>query len=408
MRGTMNRERFNILFFVFASSLLCGTVFLGVLSSLAFMLSEKGFSASVISSILLATLPYSFKFILSPIVKNIIEKHNIKIVAYISQLLTMIGLSTLGLYSHSSSKLVIFTNVFVLVLFSAFHDLIGDHVRLSCFHGRLVGFATSVGTIGFRMGMLISGAGMLYMADIFSWKIAFLIAAMFTLLSTISLTMLPEIAKMNNNKQSMSLKSYSKFLLDLPKKYYIFAILVLTFSFKFSDSCVNTLKSVFFQVHGLSKIDYANISQIMGTIIIVIAGIIAGGITYKFNIKKCIQISFCAQIISSACFIVLSYFEVSILVLTILVNISSFFFGFSSVVYRVYISEISMSDINMYTILLSIGSVGRTFSAYIGGTIADACSWQILYIVCLLSNIPGILICFSRNINESEKIFSQK
>jgi PAT family beta-lactamase induction signal transducer AmpG len=372
------------------------------------MLSEKGMTPAEISLILLATLPYSFKFILSPIVKNVIEKHNIKNAAYLCQFITIIGLLSLGGYSIDSPKLLIFINVFVLVLFSSFHDLIGDHVRLLSFKGRSLGVATSVGTIGFRVGMLASGAGILYIANTSSWKIAFLIVAMLTISCTISITTLPIIAKANDDKRIISIKDYARFLIDLPKKYYVFAILVLTFSFKFSDSCVNTLKGVFFQTHGLSKIDYANISQIIGTIVTVIAGTIAGSVTYKLDIKKCIQISFMAQIISSICFIILSYFEVQVWLLAILVNISTFFFGFSSIIYRTYISEISMSDINMYTIFLSIGSVGRTLLALLGGAIVDVFSWKILYIACLLSNIPGILICLNKNISRNGKIFSQK
>ncbi|MDR1488391.1 MAG: MFS transporter [Holosporales bacterium] len=405
--GNFFKQNSKVLLFLFLSYTTCGIVFFGVMSGFGFMLAEKGLSPSSISTIFIATLPYSFKFAISPFIKNIITKINIKMFTILIQIIVIINIILLGTNTEQSPIYLIFINVFILTLASSVNDIIADYIRLVSFEGKTLGTALSVGTIGFRFGMFISGAGILYIASFYNWTIAFSSVSIFILINILATIMLPphkNLVILEKNEIN-SIKNYLNFCKGLFKKYNITAILLLTLSFKFTDSCINTLKSVFFQEKGLSKIDYANISQIMGVVVTIIVGMLAATFTYKMNIKKCSKIAFFGQIIASICFIILSSMNCTFMVTTIFVNISTFFLGFSTIIYRTYISEISARDINVYTIFISLGSIGRIICSYIGGIIVDTYSWHTLYFLCALSNILGFFICFYSNIQEKKKIF---
>lgn len=391
------------LFFIFSTSISCGIVFFSVLVGFGYMLAEEGVSASVIASLFLGTLPYSFKFAISPFVKNLItrfQKHGIKTIkvqAYVTEFITIIGISLLGLHTKNSPFILMFVHILIIVLAGAIHDLLGDYLRLSHFKDKLLGTATSLGTIGFRLGMLFSSAGILYIASYLGWKYAFPIIASIIFISVLAtFTLSNEKLVIAQQKEKMnSLKNYINFCSKLFKKHGILIILSLTFSFKFSDSCINGLKAVFLQTRGFSKVDFANISQIIGIFVIMLAGTIAASLTYTYNLKKCMKYAFIFQAIPSICFIYLTTTNNCSFVMTaILINIVTFFLGFSSVIYRVYVSKLSNSDINIYTVLLSIGSIFRSISLYLGGYIVDIFSWKMLYIICFLSNIPGMFVCF--------------
>jgi PAT family beta-lactamase induction signal transducer AmpG len=289
-----------------------------------------------------------------------------------------------------------FINILVVILAGSVHDLLGDYIRLVSFKDKTLGVATSAGTIGFRVGMLVSGAGVLYLASLFSWKYAFAITGFSVLLSTLATILLPpyEVPQKSTN----SLRQYISFCVDLFKKHNIVLIILLTLSFKFADSNINGLKTVFLHSIGIGRTDFANISQVMGVLVMLIAGAVSGAASYRYDIKKCVKLSFTLQIIPAICFLYMAIFgNNSFLLTTTLVNISTFFLGFSAVIYRTYISEISETDINTYTILLSIGSMFRSLSACIGGIIVDEFSWNALYIICILSNIPGLVVCYYWN-----------
>ena len=71
MRKNLN-ENFAIITYTFFSSLLSGLVLVGIGSSFSLMLSENGIDVSSIAHVLLATIPYSWKFAISPFIKNLI------------------------------------------------------------------------------------------------------------------------------------------------------------------------------------------------------------------------------------------------------------------------------------------------------------------------------------------------
>lgn len=395
------KKNFDVLFFVFSTSITCGVVFFGILVALSFMLSEQGMRASAIATILLATLPYSFKFAMAPIVKNLIVKFEnsklniVKIQMFISQIIIIIGVSSFGVYTKNSSTYIIFVNVLIVALAGSVQDLLGDYIRLNHFSKKTLGMATSVGSIGFRIGMLISGAGILYIANIIGWKYAFFIVCIFILVGVVATIKLPRRKYENiHGEDTNSIKNYALFCVNLFKKHSIIIILLLTLSFKFSDSCIHCLKPIFLQSRGVSKIDFANVSQLFGVVMTFIVGGLAGVVTYRFDIKKCMKISFFLQILAATCFLLLAIYNCSLFTTAILINVSVFFLGFGAIIYRTFISEISNSDINKYAIFLSIGSIGRIISTYSGGMIVDWLSWGALYIICIVSNIPGLLVCF--------------
>ena len=387
------RRHFNVLFFMFSSAFTGGIILVGVLSSLSVMLVERGFSASQIAIIPLATIPYSLRFIISPFVKNIIDKSpsTVKMLAYVAQTLLIILLSMFGVFWEYPSLLVITVTVFILTVTVTVHDILGDYVRLTCFNKKSLGLATSICTVGFRIGMFVSGAGILYLAAMFNWKVAFVITGSTILISSLSTTFLPEIGNKGerNAQEVKSIQDYLKFFIDIFKKPNIWIIILLIFVFKFSDSCINILK-ISFLLQYISKVVFANISDIPGMFAVIFGGITAGVATYRVGTKQCVKISFVLQIIASFCFVILAHYKLNLFSIAIFINIATFLFGFSAVIFRAYISEISDSNINTYTVLLSIGSLVRVVSPSIGGVIADDYSWMALYLICAASNIPGL------------------
>ena len=394
------KQRFNILSFIFASSVICGTVFMAVSLTFVYMLSEAGVPTSKIALLtLISNSPYTMRFLIAPFIKNIIKKFNtsrfdiIKLSAYIAQTLVMILLCVLGFFDSSPALVLAGVTIFVLTTAISVHDILMDHVRLNCFHGENIGLAASINNMGFRFGMLISGAGAIYLAEIFSWKLAFFALSLTTLISTIATIFLPKInCVQEDNKASNihSIKTYVKFCLDVFKKNGFWILIILFFSYKFSDSCISYFKTIFLQSKGLSKIDFVNISQILGVFSVITGGIIAGAVSYRLGPKKCMQITFYLQMVCSLCFVVIAKYSPNLTSSAMLINTSTLLFGYSTVAFRTYLSEQANSDINTYTILTSFSSIFRLFSVYIGGILTDFLSWEGIYLVCLLSNIPGI------------------
>jgi PAT family beta-lactamase induction signal transducer AmpG len=320
------------------------------------------------------------------------------------QIVLALFMGALGFITPETHILILTSNVFILTLAGAVHDIVGDHVRLKMFTGKNLGIATSIGTIGFRIGMLLSGAGTLYAANFFGWPCAFMLTSSTIVISFLATIFLPKQKAINDTDIKLSLKNYYRSGKSLIKKHGVAVILLLTLSFKFSDSCISSLKPIFLHSKNIDKISFANISQLLGSVAVIGGGFIAGLILAKCTLNKCLRISFLSQIIAASCFIILSIIDFSLPICALCVNTSSFILGFSAVIYRTYISNISMMDVNNYTLLISIGSAGRIISSYLGGIISDRLTWTFLFALCLLSNLPGLFVC--RKLSAENYLFS--
>ncbi|MDR1365414.1 MAG: hypothetical protein LBJ42_02405, partial [Holosporales bacterium] len=378
--GTEGGDSRKIRWFLFWGAFLSGVVLLGTMQTLSLMLTEKKVGATAISCVMLAAIPYSWKFLLSPFVKNVIVRRAermriIKGLAIISQLIVLAGLLSIGFCAEFCSVAPLYATVALTVTAISVHDIVRAYVKLKACDKQDLGVVTSIENIGFRLGMLVAGAGLLYIADAIGWRLAYIaisVPLLPALLSTVSLSRLETLRVGDEVKnEKFSLVHYVKACINFFRTKGIFLLALVMMSFKFADSCINGLKGMFLHSIGIGKLLFANISQVAGVFTMIIGGSFAGFLLTKIGSKKCAMFTFAFQCLASAIFIFLSSNKVSVATLTLLINVSTFIFGFSNVVFRTFIAEQSDGDVNIDSMLLSVGSAFRIFSCSIGGFIID-------------------------------------
>jgi PAT family beta-lactamase induction signal transducer AmpG len=381
--------------------MLGGVVFAGICSSFAFMLAERGESASAISGVLSATIVYGCKFVISPFIRNWFIKlaeegfSRVKISLCSLQFAIWILLAMLGLFAKEGDIWLAWTLVFVLVSMISPIDIACAHVKLVAFKKEALGPTTSIENIGFRLGLFISGASILYVASAIGWRLSFMVTCSIPVaLSIVSTIFLQRIQHSEGDKPSAtsSLKDIAMFFLRFLKSHKTLLTVVVMLSFKFSDSCINALKSVFLHSIGIDRVTFASISYSIGIIATITGSCIAGILSAKIGISKCIRLSLILQGCAAALFLLLASFRVDIICIAFLINISTLIFGFSCITLRTYLAEESRKDANIYIFFLSIGSLLRTVACNIGGSIADNLSWQAMYTLCIVSVVPGLYV----------------
>lgn len=388
--------KFNRLFFIFCGGLLSGVIFLGITSSFSLMLYESGFKLTHISFIMLSTLVYSFRFVLSPYVKHIIQNYSIKQFTVILQILIFILFSNLGVFAYYKNIVFACINVLLLSTIASTHDIICSYIKLNNFEKKELGLVGAVSNTGFRIGMLISTGVLLYLASKIGWKCSYMYCILPTvIISLISVYFLrlKEITNKEHNNKS-PIKNLIQSIIKFYRMYPILLILIIVFSFKVSDSSINSTRVMLLSHLNIDKITIANISQIPGVFALIAGGFLAGIVTYKYNISKCLKYSLILQLLVCILFYYISISDSNLLKMAIILNISSLIFGFSSVMYRAFMDTISNNDININTSLASIGPLFRTIISSASLLLLEHTSWNIFYIICGLATIPGILILY--------------
>lgn len=208
----------------YSSVFSAGIPILLIFSTLGLWLNEAGVNKSTITYFSWAALGYSFKFVWAPL----IDRLNLPILyswlgrrrswLLISQLLVISAILLMASVDpvKGNDSLEILAYAAVLLGFSsATQDIVIDAYRIESAEPKLQSMLSATYIAGYRIGMLVAGAGALLIASNFgtskevysyeAWQNTYQIMAMVMLVGVITTLMIKEPQYSSNNEKKSSL-----------------------------------------------------------------------------------------------------------------------------------------------------------------------------------------------------------
>jgi PAT family beta-lactamase induction signal transducer AmpG len=234
-----------------------GVPILLIFSSLGLWLREAGVERSAVTFFSWAALGYSFKFVWAPLV----DKLPIPFLTawlgrrrswmLLSQFFIIIAILWMGMTNplESENSLTIMALAAVLLGFSsATQDVVIDAYRIESADSNLQAMMSSTYIAGYRIGMLVAGAGALYLASYFgsdkesyryeAWQWTYIIMSAVMLVGIVTTLFIPEPSRQREDKAKHSASEYLSFLL-----LFAFAVLAFIATFYFSADIVKSTKA---------------------------------------------------------------------------------------------------------------------------------------------------------------------
>lgn len=221
----LDKRSITMLFLGFSA----GLPILLIFSSLSLWLREAGVARSAVTYFSWAALGYSFKFIWAPLVDKLPIPVLTKLLGrrrswlLVSQFAIIGSISWMALVDPATNGLTYMAMAAVLLGFSsATQDIAIDAYRIESADSDLQAILASTYIAGYRIGMIVAGAGSLYLADFFgstkgvyshsAWMYSYLIMAACMLIGVVTTLLRPEPeVKVSNEKHST--KDYTIFFL---------------------------------------------------------------------------------------------------------------------------------------------------------------------------------------------------
>ena len=232
-----------------------GLPILLVFSTLSVWLVKAGISRSTVTLFSWAGFAYAFKYLWSPLVDNyklpIFKKfgHRRSWLLF-SQFLIIIALILTAFTDPKES--LFFTALFITILafFSATQDILIDAFRIESAPQSLQGPLSSMYIAGYRIAMLVAGAGSLWLASFFGaeiydqnvWKKVYLIMSLFMIVGVFA-TFISDEPKLKRNLNS---DNHVKFLITIFIAVigFIYLYSVIDSPFEKKDVLINFLFSL--------------------------------------------------------------------------------------------------------------------------------------------------------------------
>ena len=389
-----------------------GFPFLLVFSTLSLWLKEAGWTYAAIGAFSLVKLPYALKWLVSPFLDKVKFPFLWRMGRRRSwglalHLLLFVSILAMSVLNPATEHTFIWLCAVVICIASASLDIVLDAYRVESFAKRPEEQAagSAVFVLGYRLGLVFSGAGALSLAAFVSWHTVYFVMAFGALVGFVTLLLVREPeTKFKYTVQAA--KSFQERTVDFWKGSVLapfkdFAkhrqwplILALIFIYRMSDAYFGPMSFPFYDDMGFSKLEIAYIIKIYGMAATIIGGLFGGILLKKVGILKGMYICGFTQGLTTLMFSWQALEGHNLWLLTLVISLENFSSGMATTALVAYISSLCnvLYTATQYALLSSVMSVARDVFASTSGLLAEYVSWSVFFAVAASFSIFGIAL----------------
>jgi len=416
-----DRRVLALLFFGFSSGLPLALTF----GTLTLWLAEVGVTKTTIGLFALMGTPYTFKFVWAPLVdrmplpyftRALGRRRGWAIVTQLALMVTIGGLGTTDPATHPGLTALL---AFAVAFCSATQDIVIDAYRVEILEERQFGAGAATMVLGYRIGMLVSGAGALYLATFLGWFATHALMAALMVVGIVTVLVNPE-PKVRKSQESLDQeKRIAEYLKARPHLQaqianalaWIFGAVVSPFAefmkrrgwlwvllfvllYKFGDALAGVMGNPFYIELGFTKIQIANFSKMFGLAATIIGGIIGGLMVNRLGILKSLLVCGLLQMLSNLMFAALAMAGSDTTMLGLTIAIENLSGGMGTAAFVAYLSGLCnvAYTATQYALLTSFMAFGRTLLSSSGGWLADHMDWISFFVLTTGAAIPGLIL----------------
>ena len=388
-----------------------GLPLLLTLSTLTVWLAESGVSKTAIGLFALVGAPYTFKFAWAPLIDRlpipVLTRLFGRRRSWMLACQAGLVLAILGLGASDPAVDAGQTAIFALLVafFSASQDIVIDAFRVESLESRQQGAGAGILVFGYRMGMLVAGAGSLYLAAFHGWFATYAIMAVLALTGSLAILLSPE--PKDNQRADGQLAADGKPGLgawlhgavvapfaDFMRRPVWVGILLFIVLYKFGDALAGVMANPFYIEMGFSKIEIANISKLFGLAATLAGGLIGGIMVARLGLLKSLMVCGVLQMASNLMFAVQAMAGYDLALLTVTIGLENLTGGMGTAAFVAYLSSLCnvAYTATQYALLSSLMAFARTLLASSGGWLADNMDWVAFFLLSAVAALPGLLM----------------
>ena len=416
-----DRRVIAIAFLGFASGLPLALTF----STLTFWLKEEGLTKTAIGLFASVATPYSLKFVWAPLV----DRLNLPLLTawlgrrrgwiLLSQVALMLSIFALGATDPAIDAWMTAAMAVLVAFCSATQDIVIDAYRVEVLEERQYAAGAAAVVFGYRIGMLVSGAGALLLANHYEWGMVYTIMGLLVTIGMAATLLSPEPEDVDLSRTD-ELREQAEAYLDAQpgmggwfasisawlyvaavrplaefmQRHGAIVILLFVVFYKFGDTLAGVMTNPFLLEMGFSKTEIAQVVKTYG-LVATLAGAAAGGsLMTQVGLLRSLWICGLLQMLSNLMFAVQAGVGHSVAMLAVTIGLENFASGMGTAAFVAYLSSLCNVSYTatQYALLTSLMSVARSWLSASGGWLADQMPWASFFILTTVAAVPGLLL----------------
>ncbi|WP_374763003.1 AmpG family muropeptide MFS transporter [Yunchengibacter salinarum] len=388
-----------------------------VISITGFWLSRFGVSKETVGLFALATMPYAWKFLWSPLIDRLPLGRLGRWMGHRrSWLLLIQALMALALFALSGLNPAddigaIAALVLAVGFLSASQDIVIDAYRIELLDTRQQGFGAAMTTFGYRAGNLIVGYGVLMLAEVIGWSAAI---ALQVLLLAPALVAALLIGEPNHPPERFARREMNRvagmtrgrrvlaFLYEavaLPFKEFTrrdnwLLILAFIFFFKMGDAITAIMTAPLLVELNFTDAEIANANKLVGTIALWTGIALGSWVYWRLGTFRALLLSGVLMMLTNLVFAWLSQQGADVVALAVTIGAENFSTGLGTTVTVAYLSGLCNLSFTatQYALLSSLASQARALVGAFSGELAAGTGWVMFFVLATLAAVPGLVL----------------
>ena len=376
-------------------------------STLSAWLATAGVRRAAIGTFALVGTPYAFKFLWSPLIDRVPppfplgRRRGWGITIQILLIAAILGLGS----CNPKHNLPLMAGLAVVVAFlSASQDIVIDAWRVESLKRDQQAPGAAMIQSGYRIAMLVSGAGGLLIAAYAGWFAAY--ATMAALLGVGLLVFLlgpePEVPTQISHapgsgwhamRHAFATAVIGPFR-DFMRRPLWPVILIAIFGYKMGEAMAGVMSTPLYISLGFSLPEIAAASKMFGFFSIVAGALIGGVVTTRYGIRRALILCGILQSLGNLFFVLQAVGGHRIGYLALCVTAENITGGMAGTALVTYISSLCSPAFTatQYALLSSLALLSRTVVASSGGVLSEKIGWVWFFVLTSVVGLPALLL----------------
>ena len=388
-----------------------GLPFLLVFSTLSAWLTEEGLSRTAIGFFSWVGVTYSIKVLWAPFVdhlrlplltRRLGRRRGWMLLAQVG---IAAGLTAMAL-TEPQAQLALFALLAVFIAFcSATQDIVIDAYRIEAMEKEYQAAMAAMYIFGYRLALLVAGAGAFYAAEFVGWSNGYLVMAACMMVGIITTLVVAEPDR-SDRAASMPLpvagvgqwlvtavvRPFSDFFRRNGRVALL--ILLLIGIYRVSDITMGVMANPFYLDMGYTKIQIAEVSKIFGFFMTILGAGLGGVLVLRYGVAPVLVAGAVLVAVTNLLFAVLAGSAPDVGLLALVISADNLSGGIATTAFIAYLSSLTNTayTATQYALFSSLMTLPAKFIGGFSGVIVDGYGYFSFFVYAAAIGIPAIVI----------------
>ena len=403
-----------------------GLPFLLVFTTLSAWLTQAGVSRTTIGFFSWVGITYSIKVIWAPFIDRVPFPVLTRLMGkrrswmLFAQLCIATGLAGMATSDPQNGLQMIAILALVVAFGSATQDITIDAYRIEAMESEFQGAMAAAYVFGYRLALLVAGAGALHIAALQSWSVSYLVMAMLMgvgICTTLIIREPEHYVDTNTRELERGLENafnikavpsaftrVSAWFIDAVVSPFVeffrrtgwmaIVILLLVGCYRLSDITMGVMANPFYLDMGFTLAEIANITKVFGFFMTILGASLGGIFVVRYGILRPLLTGAILVASTNLLFAWLANHEPDLVFLAVVVSADNLSGGLATAAFIAYLSSLTNTSYTatQYALFSSLMTLPAKIIGGFSGFIVDNIGYGSFFIYAAILGLPAIII----------------